>query len=65
MTYLSLTKYVENLNTEYYKTLLRKIKGPNKRIHTHTHTHTHTHIYIYIYVYGLVDPTVLTYESPY
>ena len=63
MTYLSLTKYVENLNTEYYKTLLRKIKGPNKRIYIYTHTHTH--IYIYIYVYGLVDPTVLTYESPY
>lgn len=57
MTYLSLslTKYVENLNTEYYKTLLRKIKGLNKR----------RYIYIYIYVYGLVDPTVLTYESPY
>ena len=42
MTYLSLTKYVENLNTEYYKTLLRKIKGPNKR--------RYTYIYIYIYV---------------
>lgn len=40
MTYLSLslTKYVENLNTEYYKTLLRKIKGLNKRR------------YIYIYI---------------
>lgn len=45
---LSLTKYVENLNTEYYKTLLRKIKGLNKRR----------------YVYGLVDLTVLTYELP-
>ena len=47
MTYLrlSLTKYIENLNTEYYRTLLRKIKGLKKGD-------------IYIYVYGLVDPTV-------